>query len=134
MSSKRIPILLSILKGLLLSIIVTLVGMLLIALLTVFMRISDNLLTTLNQLLKLLAILMGVCASVGRGGSRGFVTGAVVALLYVALGYVFYAALGGSSHSASLMLGEILMGTTVGAVCGAVLANMNPRKRRAHTA
>lgn len=134
MSSSRIHILLSILKGLLIAIAFTLVGMLLIALLTVFARIPDNLLTALNQILKLCAILLGTCIAVGRGGSRGFITGAVVALLYMILGYVLYVMLGGGAHSASLMLGEILMGATVGALCGAVLANMRPKKRRARAA
>lgn len=129
MSSTRTGILLSILKGTLAAIGVTLIGMLLIALLTVFTRISDSLLTVLNQLLKVLAILVGVSAAVGRGGSRGFVTGAVVSLLYMILGYALYVILGGE-HSVTLMLGEMLMGTAVGAFAGAILANMRPRKRR----
>lgn len=129
MSSNRMGILLSILKGLLIAAAVTLTGMLLIALLTVFTRISDRLLTTLNQLLKIISILIGVRAAVGRGGSRGFITGAVVALLYMILGYVLYVSLGGV-HSVTLMLGEMLMGSAVGAFTGAILANMRPKKRR----
>lgn len=129
MSSNRTGILLSILKGLLIAVGTTLAGMLLIALLTVMTRISDSLLVTLNQLLKILAILLGVSAAVGRGGSRGFVTGAVVALIYMMLGYTLYVALGGT-HSTALMLGEMLMGAAVGAFAGAILANMHPKKRR----
>ena len=129
MSSNRTGILLSILKGLLVSIAVTLTGMLLIALLTVFTRISDETLLLLNQVLKIAAILLGVIATVGRGGSRGFVTGAVPAALYMILGYGMFALLGGT-HSTSAMLGEMLMGAAIGAFAGAILANMHPRKRR----
>lgn len=129
MSSNRMSILLSILQGLLIAAAVTLTGMLLIALLTVFTRISDRLLTTLNQLLKIISILIGVRGAVGRGGSRGFITGAVVALLYMILGYALYVSLGGV-RSVTLMLGEMLMGSAVGAFTGAILANMRPKKRR----
>ena len=128
MSSNRMGILFSILKGLLIAIAATIIGMLLIALLTVFTRISDGMLVTLNQLLKVTAILLGVAASVGRGGSRGFFTGATAALIYMILGYAMYIALGGR-HSVPIMLGEMLMGSAVGAFAGEILANMRPRRR-----
>ena len=128
-ASERMNILIQILKGLIISIAVTLTGMLLIALLTVFTRLSDSMLTALNQILKIISIMAGTAAAVGRGGRRGFVTGATTALLYMILGYAVYILLGGI-HSVSLMLGEMLMGAAVGAFTGAVLANMNPKKRR----
>ena len=129
MHSKRIGILFSILKGVFLAVCLTLAGMLLTALLTVFAHISDRLLLIINQCLKVAAIVAGVCTSVGRGGSRGFVTGAVVALIYMLLGYLLYACLGGR-HSFSLLFGELLMGAAVGAFTGAILANMSPGKRK----
>ena len=131
MSANRRSILLSILRGLLLAVAFTLLGMLLIAALAVFARISDGLLTALNQVLKIVAIVLGVCASVGRGGSRGFVTGAVLALLYTILGYALYVGLGGGAFSTVQMLGEILLGATIGGICGAILANLSPRRRHA---
>lgn len=133
MSANRRSILLSILRGLLLAVALTLLGMLLIAALAVFARISDGLLTALNQVLKVAAIVLGVCASVGRGGNRGFVTGAVLALLYAILGYALYVLLGGGVFSTVQMLGEILLGATIGGLCGAILANLPPKRRRART-
>lgn len=129
MSSNRISVLLSILKGVLAAAAATLAGMLLIALLTVFTRISDGMLTALNQLLKCISILIGTGIAVGRGGSRGFVTGAATAMLYMLAGYVLYVCLGGLYDTVS-MLGELLMGAAIGAVAGAVLANMRPKRRR----
>jgi len=103
--------------------------MLLIALLTVFTRLSDDLLTTLNQLLKIISILIGARLAVGRGGSRGFATGAATAMIYMLIGYILYVCLGGSYDTVT-MLGELLTGAAVGAVAGAVLANMRPKRRR----
>jgi len=95
----------------------------------VFTRVSDSTLVLLNQILKAAAAVLGVCAAVGRGGSRGFLTGAAVALLYMISGYAMYVVLGGEA-STSAMLGEMLMGAAIGAVTGAILANLRPKKRR----
>ena len=130
MPSNRTSTAVSILKGFLTAAAITLLGMLLIALITVFSRLSDTMLTSLNQILKILSIILGTCVSVGRGGSRGFVTGTVIALLYMIAGYSLYVVLGGGVYSFPGMLGEMLMGAAVGAVTGTVLANLQPRKRR----
>ena len=81
-------------------------------------------------MLKIAAIILGVRAAVGRGGSRGFVTGAVLALIYMILGYALYVALGGGAHSATVMLGEMLLGAAIGGVYGTILANMRPKRKR----
>ena len=130
MSANRVSVILSILKGLLVAIAITLLGMLLFAALTVFASVPDNLLTVLNQLLKIAAIGLGVRAAVGRGGARGFVTGAVLALIYMILGYAMYVVLDGGVHSVTTMLGEMLLGAAIGGVCGAILANMKPKRKR----
>ena len=79
MANKRASALLSILKGLLAAAAVTLLGMALIAALVLTARLSDGVLTLLNQLLKALAVVLGVRAAVERGGNRGFFTGMTAA-------------------------------------------------------
>ena len=134
MSINRANVVLSILKGLLLAIALTLLGMLVLAALVVFARISDGLLTALNQVLKLAAIALGVRVAVGRGGTRGYFTGAALALIYTILGYAMYVGLGGGAYSTASMLGEMLIGATAGGLVGAILANLRPKRRRAKTA
>lgn len=131
MGKTRKQVALSILKGLLVAVGVTLVMMAVVAALSVWLRLSDGLLTALNQVMKLAGILLGTSAAVGRGGHRGFVTGMTLALLYMALGYAGYVGLGGSAYNAGEMLGEMLLGATLGAVAGAILSNLPERKRTA---
>lgn len=130
MTKSRAQVFASILKGLLGAVALTLLLMAGIAALAVWLRISDGLLTALNQVMKLLSIVLGVTLAVGRGGQRGFLTGMTVAMLYMALGYSCYVALGGSAFVVSEMLGEILIGAAVGAVAGAVLSNLPAGRRR----
>ena len=130
MPANRTSVLLSIFKGFLVAAAITLIGMVLIAALAVGVSISDQTLSLLNQFLKIIAILAGTFIAVGRGGSRGFVTGVVLALVYMIAGYVLYVVLGGGAWSITGMLGEMLLGAAIGGVCGAILANLPPRRRR----
>ncbi len=130
MAKNRGQVLSSMLKGLLCAVALTLALMAIVALLAVRLRISDGLLTALNQVMKLAGILLGVTVAVGRGGRRGFLTGMTVAMLYMVLGYGCYVLLGGNVFVVTEMLGEILLGSAVGAVAGAVLSNLPARSRR----
>ena len=124
MSRSRKSIARSLLLGFLFSAFVTVAAMLLIAAALVYLRFGDRTLTMLNQILKLAAVVLGVCVAVPRGGERGLVTGVVIALLYSAAGYGMYLALGGGSFAVGNMLGEMLTGAAAGAVTGAVRANL----------
>ena len=130
MPKTRKSTLLALLRGLLIAVALTLACMLIMAAALVYLQMSDRLLTVLNQLVKLLAIAMGTCAAVPRGGSRGLLTGVEIALVYMALGYAMYVLLGGGSFAVGNMLGEMLLGSAVGAVIGAVRANLSPRRSR----
>ena len=129
MPKTRKRTLLSLLKGLLIAVALTLVCMLAMAAALVYLQMSDRLLTVLNQLVKLLAIALGTCAAVPRGGERGLATGVLLSLLSTGLGYAFFLALGGGSFAVGNMLGEMMLGAAAGAVTGAVRANLHPRAR-----
>lgn len=131
MTRTRKSTLKSLLSGLLAAILFTLLAMLALSAALVTLKISDSTLRLLNQLVKLAAILLGTCLAVPRGGEKGLVTGTVLAMLYIILGYAGYLSLGGGSFSFGCMLGELLLGSAAGAVTGAVRANLNPRRRRA---
>lgn len=120
--------------GWLAAVLITLAAMLLLAAALVYLHLGDRLLTALNQVVKLLSIVLGVCVAVPRGGARGLASGVLVALLYMAVGYALYVFLGGGSFAVGNMLGEMMLGSAAGAVTGAVRANLTARPRRARGA
>ena len=134
MKNARLKALWALTRGLLAAVAATLAGMLLLAAAVIYLDVTDGALAALNQLLKLFSVVLGARLAVGVGGERGFVTGAAVGLLYMALGYVLYWRLGGALFSAAAMLLEMLAGFAVGAAAGAVCANLRPRARRAKAA
>lgn len=119
----------SLLAGFIAAVLVTIAAMLLLAAALIYLPVSDTLLTVLNQLVKYGAVFLGSSIAVPRGGERGLATGTALALAYSAVGYTLYVALGGSSFAVGNMLGEMLLGSAVGAVTGAVRANMKPKSR-----
>ena len=108
----------------------TLVGMLILAALVVWAALSDTALGALNQALKLIAIAAGVLCAVRPGGERGLVKGACVGLIYIALGYGVCAIFSDLLVTPSMLALELLMGLGVGALCGAITANLRPLRRR----
>ena len=130
MGKKRGAALWRIVRGVLAAFGITLAGMLIMAAAVVFLGISDGALRVLNQVLKLVSVCFGVLAAVGIGGEKGFVSGAIVGLVYMIAGYGCCCALGGLPFSWGTMLGEVVLGAAIGAVAGTVLANLKPRRHR----
>lgn len=124
----------SLLRGLLTSIGVTLPGMALLALLVVYAGIGDGALLSLNQVLKLIAMFVGAWVAVTPGGTRGFVIGAIIGVVYIALGYGICALWDGTLPVTGGMLAlEFLLGVLLGGISGALVANLpsgNSRTRR----
>lgn len=132
MANKRLTRLLAVARGFALAVLLTL---LLMAVLTIAVwrtDMSDSMLTLLNQLLKIGSIAVGTYLAVGRGGEAGFLTGAVIGILYMAVGYGVYAALGGLVRVSSIA-GEMITGAAAGALTGAIAANLPARRRASRT-
>lgn len=115
--------------GLAIAIAFTVAAMLILAVALITLDAEDKTISIINQFVKIAAILFGTIFAVPRGGERGLASGVFIAVVYTVLGYICYLALGGASFSFTGMLGEILIGTAVGAVCGAVRANLNPKRK-----
>lgn len=115
------------LKGFLVSVGVTLLGMLMLAAIIIWLGMSDALLKILNQAVKVIAVTLGALACVGRGGSRGLVSGAALGAIYAVAGYCAYSLLGGGAFSILGLLGEMLICVAAGAAAGAIFANLRAR-------
>ena len=110
------------LKGLGAAVLVTLAGVAVFALLMQWIRPSDGAVRVFNQVLKLLAVGAGVWTAVGRGGEGGLVRGALVGLLYMALGVATYVLLSGQSAPWTAYLADLGMGVAAGGIVGMILS------------
>lgn len=110
------------LRGLIASVGVTLAAVLLFALLMQWLRPSDTVIRVVNQLIKLAAIFAGVWVMLRQGGGRGLMWGALLGLVYMALGVGLYALLSGQQLPFAAYLSDIAMGVAGGGIAGALLA------------
>lgn len=118
------PAWLRILKGLLVAIGVTVAGVAIFALLMQWLRPTEGLVRIINQVLKLVSIGAGVYVCVGRGCEGGLLKGALVGLLYMAIGVGLYALLSGQGASTGAYLADLGMGVAGGGIVGMLLSNM----------
>ena len=112
------------LKGLFVAIGVTVAGVAIFALLMQWVRPTEGVVRIVNQVLKLVSIGAGVYAAVGKGCEGGLLKGALVGLLYMAIGVGLYALLSGQSAPASAYLADLAMGVAGGGIVGMILSNL----------
>ncbi len=115
------------LRGLLVSIGVTLGAILLFALLMQWLKPDDTVVRVVNQLIKLSSIFVGTWVMVGRGGENGLISGALLGLLYMALGVGLYAILSGQQVALSGYVSDIAMGVAGGGIAGAIISSLKNR-------
>lgn len=114
-----------IVRGLLTAVGVTLGCVLLFALLMQWLRPSDTVIRVVNQLVKLLSIFAGVWVMARRGGDNGLTWGALLGLVYMALGVGLYALLSGQQLPVSAYVSDIAMGVAGGGISGAITQGMD---------
>lgn len=125
------PQLLKAARGIMLACAVTMTAMALMALGIAYGGWEAERLGLINQLIKALSVALGVFFAVGRGGERGLVTGAIVGMAFILIGYGVYVLTDGRDAGAGTMALEAAAGAVVGAVSGIAAANMKkPAGRR----
>ena len=118
------PMWLRILKGLGTAILVTIAGVAVFALLMQWLRPAEGMVRIVNQVLKLVSVGAGVYVAVGRGCEGGLLKGALVGLLYMAIGVGVYTLLSGQSAPLNAYLADLGMGVAGGGIVGMILSNL----------
>lgn len=114
---------LGIVEGVALAAVVSVVGILLFALIVKTFGLSDAVIPPVNQVLKVVSILLGTWRAV-HCGARGLVAGLIVGVAYIALGAGIYMLLEGALSPVSVLLTDAALGAASGGVSGVLLANL----------
>lgn len=122
-SRNEAPVWLRILKGLGAALLVTVAGVAVFALLMQWLRPAEGVVRIVNQVLKLVSVGVGVYVAVGKGCEGGLIKGALVGLLYMAVGVGVYALLSGQGAPFSAYLADLGMGVAGGGIIGMLLSN-----------
>ena len=84
--------------------------------------VSDSAIYPVNQTLKVLAVCLGTLVFVR--GEKGYLKGGAIGLLFTALSYLTFSAIGGDFSLSWLIVAEVLLALLAGVVCGALAVNL----------
>ena len=85
-------------------------------------EISDRAIYPVNQTLKIVAIALGSLVCVR--GEKGYLQGGGIGLLFTALSYLTFSALGGDFSLSWVAIVEVALATLTGGLSGAVAVNL----------
>ena len=110
-----------IVRGVALALGVALLSTVIFAWVLRFAPLASKWIYFINQTIKMLAILVGVLLCVR--GEKGFLKGGAIALLFTALSYLTFSALGGDFSLGWTVLVEVALAVLTGVLGGAIAVN-----------
>ena len=115
-------ILFSIVKGVALALAFSFLCAVIFASILRFAPLPDKIIYPVNQGIKLCSIVLGTIVFVR--GEKGWLQGLAISLLFTALSYLAFSAIGGSFALSWLILLELLIAVIAGVLSGAIGVNL----------
>ena len=113
-----------ILKGVITSLCVSLVAILLFAFILRFTSVSDSIISPVNQVIKGVAIFLGVFFGLKKVKENGIINGVLIGFFFIILAFLVFSLLDGTFLFNRTLLNDIIFGTIIGAICGIICVNL----------
>lgn len=113
-----------VLKGTLIAVSFSLVAILIFALIIKYVGITDNLISPINQVIKVISIFIGTFFALKKDCSKGLAKGLFIGVFYTALAYILFSALSRTFAFNLTLLNDMLFGMIIGAICGIIAVNL----------
>ncbi len=123
-SKPKNKLLLSVLKGSLVSLCFSLVGILIFAFILKFTNISDSVINPVNQVIKAASVLLGVFIGLKKEKEMGLVSGLLIGLIYTVVAFLVFSILDGCFVFDRTLLNDIFFGCITGSNCGIICVNI----------
>ena len=109
-------------KGVGVSLILSLIMALIFAVALRFCYLPQQIIYPINQLIKGIAVVIGTLICVR--GEKGFLKGLIIALVFTALSYLAFSALGGDFSLSWMIAVELLITGMIGVLSGSIAVNL----------
>jgi len=119
---------LQVLKGVLIALSVSLIGILLFALILKFCNLNDSSIKVINQIIKIVSILLGVMFCLKKDKSKGLIKGAVLGAFYTLASYFLFSILVASFSFSASIIYDLIFSSIVGLICGVIFVNLKTKK------
>ena len=118
----------NILKGVLFSLIISVILVLILAVIAKYTDINDKTITAVNQVIKVVALFVGILLGL-KGQKGGLIVGAIVGLLFTLLSFAIFSLISGELNFGKITVYDFFIGLGVGAVSGILTVNLKGLKR-----
>lgn len=115
---------LAVLKGVLVAVCVSIVGVLAFALVYKFVQMSDTTIKIVNQIIKVVSVVLGVNATLKSDRNKGAIKGLLVGAIYSVVAYAVFGLLSATFTFSLSILFDVLFAGLVGFIAGIFLVNL----------
>ena len=119
----------TVIKGALIALSISLVSICVFAFLLRFFEISADLIKPINQIIKIISVLIGTFMSLKNIKEMGLITGFFIGVLYSFLAFLIFSILNGSISFNPSLLNDILFGGISGAIAGVFAVNIFGKRK-----
>ncbi|MBE7074497.1 MAG: TIGR04086 family membrane protein [Clostridiales bacterium] len=117
----------SLIKGSLMALSISLIAICIFAFVLRFCDISADAIKPINQVIKIVSILIGAFYALKKNKEMGLITGFLIGILYTILAFIVFSILnGGFSFQASL-INDLIFGGIAGGIAGIVAVNFRKK-------
>ncbi len=114
---------LQVLKGSLAAVSISLVLILIFALLVHFTGLNESFIMPINQVIKVISILIGVFLALKTNKQQGFFKGLLIGLFYTVMSYLLFSLLSSSISIGLTSLNDLAFGMLIGGLSGIIAVN-----------
>ncbi len=111
---------LSVIKGVFWAISISLLGVLLFAFVIKFTSISENAISPINQVIKIISILVGCFVASKKISNNGWFWGLILGALYTVLSFLIFSILDGEFRFTISLLNDLVFGAILGLISGII--------------
>ncbi|MBO7526709.1 MAG: TIGR04086 family membrane protein [Clostridia bacterium] len=119
----------TVIKGALIALSISLVSICVFAFLLRFFEISADLIKPINQIIKIISVLIGTFMSLKNIKEMGLITGFFIGVLYSFLAFLIFSILNGSISFNPSLLNDILFVGISGAIAGVFAVNIFGKRK-----
>mgnify|MGYP003289400660 CR=1 FL=1 len=110
-------------KGCLIALSVSVIGILVFAVILRFLSLNDLTIKIVNQIIKVLSVLLGVMVTLKKDKTKGLIKGSIVGVIYTLSSYLLFSILVASFSFGLSIVYDMLFSGVVGLISGVIFVN-----------
>lgn len=115
-------------KGTLIAMIFTIAAILIFALIIKESNLADNVINPINQVIKILGIMIATFFAVRKSTENQWITGGLSGIFYIILGYLVFSLVEGRFGNLLMLLSDVVMAAVIGIVFAIILKQLVKKK------